>query len=183
MSRQRNASESLAGIIHLRRGRISNRREAWALLRRLVLVAGLAWVLFTQVFLLAQVRGMDMYPALRDGDLVVAFRLDDALALDDVVLYQAAGQQRVGRIVALAGDVVQLSESGSLLVNGTTQAGEILYPSYAREALEYPYRVPDGCAFILGDYRTQATDSRDFGGIPLDDVRGRVITLLRRRGI
>jgi len=37
--------------------------------------------------------------------------------------------------------------------------------------------------FILGDYRTQSEDSRDFGAVPLDDIAGKVITVLRRRSL
>ena len=183
MNKSGAASQSLADIIRARRERVINRMEAWALLRRLIFVGALGWVVFTQIFSFVQVDGMDMYPALRDGDLTVVFRVDDALALNDVVVYEVEGQTRFARIVAAAGDVVQLSESGSLVVNGTTQAGEIFYPSYARDGVEYPYRVPENCVFLLGDYRTQARDSRDFGAIPLENVRGRVITLMRRRGI
>ena len=37
--------------------------------------------------------------------------------------------------------------------------------------------------FLLGDYRTQTLDSRDFGAISMENVEGKVITLLRRRGL
>jgi len=65
----------------------------------------------------------------------------------------------------------------------TPTSGEILYPTYAKDALEYPYTVPEGCFFVLGDYRTQSEDSRDFGPVPLEDVQAKVITLLRRRSL
>ena len=74
-------------------------------------------------------------------------------------------------------------DTGILLVNGTAQGGEILYPTYALEGIEYPFRVPENCLFVLGDYRTQATDSRALGPIPLEDVQGKVLTILRRRGL
>ena len=80
-------------------------------------------------------------------------------------------------------DVIMLDDSGTLLVNGTDQSGDILYPTYAKEGISYPCTVPDDCLFILGDYRTQAEDSRDFGCIPQDNVKARVITILRRRTI
>ena len=48
---------------------------------------------------------------------------------------------------------------------------------------EYPYTVPTGSFFILGDYRTQSKDSRDFGAVDLADVKAKVITLLRRRSL
>lgn len=38
-----------------------------------------------------------------------------------------------------------------------------------------------GCVFLLGDYRTQTKDSRDYGPIKMEDVKAKVITVLRRR--
>ena len=93
------------------------------------------------------------------------------------------GQRRVGRVVARETDVITLDDSGTLLVNGTVQSGEILYPSYAKEGITYPYTVPEGHVFILGDYRTQTEDSRDHGPIPMEDVEAKVVTILRRQGI
>ena len=89
----------------------------------------------------------------------------------------------MGRVIAREGDVVNIDENGTLHVNGTVQGGEIMYPTYAKEGIEYPYKVPEDSIFILGDYRTQTEDSRDFEAIPIDDVEGKVITILRRRGL
>lgn len=140
-------------------------------------------ILLTQMFLLTQVKGNDMFPAVKDGDLVVAYRLQSDLSKNDVVVYIVEGQHRVGRILGRPGDVIMLDDSGNLLVNGTNQGGEILYPTYAKEGLTYPFVVPEGSVFLLGDYRTQCEDSRDFGPVPKADVEAKVITILRRRGI
>ena len=87
-------------------------------------------------------------------------------------------------VVVAAGDEVDMDEDGNLTVNGALQTGEILYPTYAGEdGPAYPYTVPEGCVFLLGDYRTQTLDSRDFGAISMENVEGKVITLLRRRGL
>lgn len=173
----------LADAIHRRQRDASTRAELRGLLRRLVLIGITAYLVFTRVFLITQVSGMDMFPALKDGDLAIAFRLQPEYVKNDVVAYQTADGSRFGRVIACGGDVVTISESGVLQVNGTIQAGEILYPTYALEGLTYPYRVPEKSLFVLGDYRTQAADSRLFGAIPLSMVDGKVITLLRRRGL
>lgn len=154
-----------------------------ALLGRIAFIALVTWLLFTQVFLLMQNRGTDMFPNIKDGDLIMGFRLQSDYEQDDPVVYLRDGQHRVGRIVAAAGDNVDMTEDGVLRVNGTVQAGEIMYPTYPRDTVQFPYTVPEGSVFILADYRTQAEDSRDFGAVALDDVEARVITILRRRGL
>ena len=79
--------------------------------------------------------------------------------------------------------MVMLEEDGTLRVNGTLHAGEVLYPTYPAGGVTYPYTVPEGCLFILNDYRTRGRDSRHFGAVPQQDAAGKVITLLRRRGL
>lgn len=175
--------ETISSIITSRRNRVLDRKDYVNLVLRVVFLALAGWIMFTWVFLITQVRGNEMFPAVKDGDLVIAFRLQREYAKNDVVVYTADGKTHIGRIVARATDVVTLDDSGKLLVNGTNQAGEILYPTYAKEGIDYPYKVPVDHVFILGDYRTQTEDSRDFGPIPMENVEGKVITILRRRGL
>lgn len=175
--------ETNAAIITRRRNHALDRQDYQNLLFRILLLALTGWVLFTYVFLITQVKGNDMFPAVKDGDLLIGFRLQREYVKNDVVVYTAGGKLHIGRIAAGETDVVTLDESGTLLVNGTAQSGEIMYPTYAKDGMEYPYRVPEGQVFILGDYRTQTEDSRDFGSIPMEDVQGKAITILRRRGL
>ncbi len=170
-------------IITKRRNRALDRQGYASLLWRIVCLAFIGWFLFSNVFLITQVSGNEMFPALKDGDLVIAFRIQQTYAKSDVVVYSIDGQDKIGRIIAKETDIVTLSDSGSLLVNGTTQTEEILYPTYAKEGFTYPYIVPRSQVFILGDYRTQAKDSRDFGSVATENIKGKVITILRRRGL
>ena len=86
------------------------------------------------------------------------------------------------RVVAKGSDYVDMDEDGHLYVNGTVQSGEILYPTEPKTLLKYPFQVPEGYVFVLGDYRTQSSDSRDFGPLPEEAIKGKVITIVRRRG-
>lgn len=183
MSKQK-GKQSFADIIAKRRERLIVRAGYRSLFLRLLVLAAAAYLLFTQVFLVTQNSGLGMFPALKDGDLMIVFRLHEDYRQDDVVTYRAENKRYVGRIVAFGGDVVDMDEDGRLYVNEVQNSGEILYPSYARETgLEYPYNVPEGSVFVMGDYRTQTLDSRDFGAIDMNDVEGKVITILRRRSL
>lgn len=152
------------------------------LLRTLIFLVILA-LLFTQVLFLKRVSGNDMFPSLKDGDLALGFRLDREYRSGDVVLYEAGGALHFGRILALGGNVVNISGNGSVQINGVTESGEILFPTENRGSLEYPYQVAEDSVFILGDYRTEADDSRTYGAIQKSSIRGKVLSILRRRGI
>ena len=170
-------------VCRRRRMRILNFRDFVSLIFRLALIVLAIWFLLSNVFIVTQSDGMGMFPALEDGDLILGYRLETTFEKGDVVIYQKGDAVYIGRIVAFATDTVMMDDSGKLLVNGTTQAGEIMYPTYAKEGIEYPYRVHEDHIFVLGDYRTQTQDSRDFGAIPMDNLLGKVITIVRRRGV
>ena len=171
-------------MIAKRRHEASFRCDAIGFAIKLAVFLLATWLVLSQVLLLTQVRGQDMFPSLKDGDLVLAFRLSGDVQKDDIVVCEAGGDRCVMRVVARGGDVVTIDETGNLLVNGTNQAGEIVFPTYAGDAgITYPYAVPAGHVFVLGDYRTEAEDSRHFGAVPEEDVEGEVIAVLRRRGL
>ena len=136
-------------------------------------------------------RGNYMFPAMRDGDFLITYKLEEAV-LNDVVVYNVKEkgemQKRVGRLIAKAGDIVSFNEDGELLVNGYTPSEEIFYASLpdSKSDIEYPYTVPKGEVFILNDYRSGANDSfkdsRDYSSISVSELDGKVLLLIRRRG-
>jgi signal peptidase I len=86
--------------------------------------------------------------------------------------------------VAQGGDVVELDEDGQLLVNGNVQQEEIFYPTEPQGSdISYPYTVEEDSYFVLCDFRTVGFDSRTYGTISKSTLDGKVITVLRRRGI
>ena len=180
---------SIEQVIARRRARVITRAGYRRLAVRLIYLAVIFYLLFTYCFLITQCHGQDMFPAMKDGDLCIVYRvpvqklLGEKVKADDIIAYRTDGKRAFGRVVAVAGDVVMLSDSGSLMVNGVTEGGDIVFPTYAEGELEYPYRVPDGCVYVLGDRRVSTTDSRILGPISLESVEGKLITILRRRGL
>lgn len=175
--------QPLTKVIRARRIQAMRRRDTWGFgmnsLITLLLMA-VAAATFLWVFHFRTVQGNDMFPAMSDGDIVLCTAKSEYVK-NDIVFYTYKDQVYVGRVVAKGGDTVHITESGNLLVNGTTQAGEIVYPTYAQNREELEVNVPPGAVFILGDLRTQALDSRSFGCIPLRNVLDKVIALLRHR--
>lgn len=165
----------------LRRRMLKMRRHQriWTLFRVLCLMGLVAAVVFSQFFLIHRNQGLGMFPTARDGDLVLARRGEKNWQKNDLVIFRLEGETHMGRIVAQENDEVMMDSSGLLLVNGTVQNELILYPTYARENARYPQRMPEGRVCILGDHRTQCRDSRDHGYIPVEDIMGKVVVIIR----
>lgn len=69
-------------------------------------------------------------------------------------------------------------------VNGYGILENAVYPTTNQgSSITYPYTVPEDCVFVLNDFRSEVSDSRNYGGIPMDDTKGKVVFLIRRRGI
>jgi signal peptidase I len=110
--------------------------------------------------------------------------LENDYQIGDVVTFKLEDTTFLCRIVAQGGDVVDLDEDGQLLVNGAVQQEEIFYPTYAQDGdVTYPCTVEEDSYFVLCDYRTIGFDSRTYGTIPRDTLDGKIITVLRHRGI
>ena len=143
---------------------------------------------FIVVFLLHFVVGVYInhsntsYPMIKDGDLCLTYKLAKQKN-GDAIAYQYDGKIRFGRIVALPGDVVDINE-GNIIVNGYGVYDKAVYATPAEgSAITYPYKVQPDTVFVLNDYREDITDSRTYGNISISDIKGKVIMVLRLRGI
>lgn len=97
-------------------------------------------------------------------------------------LASALGPVYVKRVVGLPGDVVR-SRGGAPCVD-TAYAGEGTSGRFPVADLDDwgPFRVPAGHIFVLGDHREVSADSRSFGFVPTERLRGSVVAVYFRRG-
>lgn len=153
------------------------------LLIRTILFLLIVYIFFTKILCFQRVEGMQMFPSLKDGDLTLSYCLKQTFRPNDVIVYEKNGEKHFGRIIAVGGNEINIDGSGDVKINGISESGEIIYPSYHKGTIKYPYKIPEGSVFVLGDYRTQTKDSREFGAIKESQIKGKVLTILRRRGI
>lgn len=93
-------------------------RQIWlGLLLRTGLLALTIWIVFTYVFSIRIASSNDMYPAIREGDMVVLYRLG-SYSREDVVEYTVAGERRLGRIVGTEGTQIGRTADGRLTLDG-----------------------------------------------------------------
>ena len=76
-----------------------------------------------------------------------------------------------GQTVDLVDGVVYVD--GEPLDESAYTGGKPSYPLDGPAQIQYPYTVPEGCIWCMGDNRTNSSDSRYFGAVPVSSVTGR----------
>lgn len=131
-------------------------------------------------------HGNRMYPFIMDGDLLMICRMH-SYTVGDAVLYRnpETGGKEVSRITAAGRNEILITEEGQFLINRFTTDGQVFYLTQPLEgsSIRYPYQLEEGGYFLLDDFRTQGSDSRSFGQVTDREILGKVVYVLRRRGI
>ena len=148
------------------------------LVTALVIVLALRFVAGVYV-----IHSNDMYPVLCDGDLLITYKLTRYYSGEVIAYKTDDGVTRFGRIIAVAGDEVDIGEEGTVYINGLVASERVYYETRPEELSEikFPYRVEEGSVFILNDMRENTTDSRMFGSIDKRECLGRIVFLSRYR--
>lgn len=95
----------------------------------------------------------------------------------EVVLFDSPnedGVTLVKRVIATEGQEVDLKD-GVVYVDGEPldepyTEGRPSYPLVTPANITYPYVVPEGHVWLMGDNRTNSSDSRYFGAVPVSSV-------------
>lgn len=159
--------------------------EIHAFLVKAAIMAVTLWVIFGVVFGVMPMKDQSMMPKLAAGDLLLYYRLDRTPGDREVVVFEKEGKTYVGRVVARGGDTVEIREDALLQINGNAIVENEIYYSTEpyEEGIKYPVTLIDEEVFILCDYREGAKDSRYFGPVTKKELKGTVITAIRRSGI
>lgn len=157
--------------------------ELLILLIKIAAIAAVFVAIFTFVFGVFRTGDAAMHPSIRDGDLIIYYRHDKNYVASDTIVVRYNGELEARRVVAVAGDTVDFSGSGQLLINGSAQQERDIHEKTFRleTDIEFPLTVGEGEVFVLGDGREHATDSRVYGPVKVKDTLGKVTIVLRTR--
>ena len=142
-----------------------------------VIVAALA-VIIAFIFLpvLRITNGHNMEPGLQPGDIVVLVKTDD-VKIGDVCGFYFNNKLLLRRVIAGEGDKVEIDEKGYVKVNGEflEEDGYISEHALGQCDIDFPFRVPAGQFFVMGDNRDYAFDSRatNFGCVSQEEIYGK----------
>ncbi|NJJ37885.1 signal peptidase I [Paenibacillus apii] len=153
----------------------------------LILVILIRWLLFKPFI----VDGPSMKPNFHTGERVIVNEiLYDIRSPQrgEVIVFHVPSEGRdfIKRVIAVAGDTVKV-EGDVVTVNGQkvneTYIQKAIDQKHANNQLyndkNFPNedfkdgKVPEGHVFVMGDNRSDSTDSRMIGYVPLGDIVGR----------
>ena len=143
----------------------------------LLIVAAFSILVATLWLPVLQVYGNSMEPTLAEGQFVVCTKSTN-IEQGDLLAFYVGNHLLVKRVIALPGDVVDITPSGTVYING-----QELSEPYAAEKLrgecdvQYPYQVPTARYFVMGDNRSNFVDSRAsiVGCVSDEQILGKVI--------
>lgn len=150
-----------------------------------LIVITVLWILFGCVVGVMNAPNSDMSPNIKASDLLLYYRLDKSYRAQDVVVLVKNDTTYVGRIVAVGGDSVDISDSNRLKVNGNMVSEPHIYGDTPRFEgfVQYPVQLGDNEYFVLCDSRGGSEDSRYYGTVSADNIRGKVISIVRRNNL
>ena len=140
------------------------------------------FIITTFFFRHSVVDGSSMERTLFDGEHIIISDLFYKPERGDIIVCEDYSTELpipiVKRVIAIAGDRVEIDTEGNVKVNGELldESGYVYIDPY------YPYRcdeialtVPEGEVFVMGDHRNVSSDSRKIGTIKEDSILGKVL--------
>ncbi|KGX87308.1 signal peptidase I [Pontibacillus litoralis] len=136
----------------------------------LLTVIAIGYVLYN--YEVVKVEGESMAPAMASGDYAIAQKSSEnrQYHFNDIIVFEHDGKTLIKRVIATAGQEVEISDNKVYIDNVEFVGGECGDPckneSYVLEDNEY---------FVMGDNITISTDSRYFGPIRKKNIRFEIV--------
>ncbi|KKS03031.1 MAG: Signal peptidase I [candidate division WWE3 bacterium GW2011_GWF2_41_45] len=149
----------------------------------------------TTVFLLVyilvgqflEVSGSSMHPYLLDKEQIIAEKLSikfDPLKRGEVIIFwhpKTKSDLLVKRVVGLPGERIKI-ENGFVFIDGKKLEEPYLASNVVTKGTDFlaegqEHKIAEGYYIVLGDNRSESTDSRYWGPVQKDTVIGRALAV------
>lgn len=148
-------------------------------------VLSLTWVFHTFAYQIFAIPSGSMEDTFTSGDSVFVEKLSSHAhnpEQGDIIVFRDPLNPRdlIKRVIATGGQTVDLVD-GKVVVDGVTldepyTEGKRSEPfKKTGVPISYPYTVPEGELWVMGDNRTSSQDSRYFGSVKVSSVVGHAL--------
>lgn len=143
----------------------------------LITVAAVAVLIAVLLLPVLRIYGTSMTPTLEEGEYVLSVK-GERFNTGDVIAFYYNNKVLVKRVIANAGEWVDIDEKGNVYVNNV-----LIDEPYVSELafgdcnISLPYQVPENRVFVMGDHRSVSVDSRNtaIGCVADEQVVGKII--------
>lgn len=136
------------------------------------------------IFARADIEGTSMLNTLNDKDITFIEKISSMTHIikrDEIIIFNSRNENNdlfIKRVIGIAGDKIQI-KNGKVYINGHILSEPYLANNTITDSGPFIgdkiYTVPKGYVFVLGDNRSNSTDSRFFGPVNIDDIKGHAI--------
>ena len=129
-------------------------------------------VIRTYVLTPVIVSGTSMDDTLKNGELLLLKKYDKSYERFDIVVFDYGDSKLVKRIIGLPGETLEYKD-GVLYING-----EEVEDPFALATKDFKLSdlnidvIPEGHYFVMGDNRSNSSDSRIIGPISVETING-----------
>lgn len=170
-----------------------NEQSEWlSWLKALIIALFLVWLVRSFLIIPIEVDGPSMEPTLNNSDYLIAekvsYRFSDPKRFDIVIFHATEEKDYIKRIIGLPGEVVEYRDDQlyindqlieepylkALLAQRQSESNYTADFSLTEDILGQYETIPDGYYLVLGDNRSNSTDSRSdlVGLISEEDIIG-----------
>ena len=150
----------------------------------IVVLVSLLLNLFTFITPVVKYYGEGMSDTLSDGQILIVSKLS-RIESGDIIAFYYNNKVLVRRVIATGSQQVEIDAFGSVSVNGNElDESYVSNKTLGQCNIDFPYSVPAGSYFVLGDNRALAMDSRlsEIGTVAKDRIIGKVIFSIKPFG-
>jgi signal peptidase I len=154
----------------------------YSIIETVVIALVIAIVLYMFIMTPHAVLGNSMYPTYKNGEYLMAnklvYRFGEPRRGDVIIFKYSDTQDFIKRVIGIPGDSIMVKD-GKVYVNGnqldeSAYLEETVYTSSGDYLAEgETIAIGDNEYFVLGDNRPHSSDSRTFGPISVDQIKGK----------
>lgn len=143
----------------------------------LITVAAVAVLVALLLMPVLRIYGDSMTPTLHEGNIILSLK-GSSFKTGDVVAFYYNNKILIKRVIAQAGEWVDLDQNGQVYVNNTAiEEPYVTDLAFGECDLKLPYQVPESRIFVMGDHRSVSIDSRNtsIGCVAEEQIVGKVV--------